>query len=143
MLRASISTTTRSCVAGQWAANPLLSYEEFSLGGEGYGRGYDYGELSGEHGTAFSGELRYGSSLTWQWLSEYQLYGFYDIGAVWNETGNDDYALDHLSSAGAGFRLRMNDHLRTGFEAAKPLDKSVSTTGDHDWRFFFSAIATY
>jgi len=133
----------RASVAGQWSADPLLSYEEFSLGGEGYGRGYDYGELTGEHGAAFSGEVRYGSALNWQWLSEYQLYGFYDIGAVWNETSNDKLSLDHLSSAGAGFRLRMNDYLKTGFEAAKPLDKAVSTTGDHDWRFFFSAVANY
>ena len=130
-------------MAGQWSADPLLSYEEFSLGGETYGRGYDYGEISGEHGAAFSGELRYGSNLNWRWLSEYQLYGFYDVGAVWNETSGDKYTMDHLSSAGTGFRLRLNDTLRTGFEAAKPLDRRVSSTGDRDWRFFFSAIATY
>lgn len=133
----------RASVAGQWSADPLLSYEEFSLGGEGYGRGYDYGELSGDYGAAFSGELRYGSDLNLRWLAEYQLYGFYDIGAVWNRTSSDSLSFDHLSSAGAGFRLRWNDYLRTGFEAAKPLDKPVATTGDHDWRFFFSAVAKY
>lgn len=130
-------------VAGQWSADPLLSYEEFSLGGETYGRGYDYGELSGEHGVAASGELRYGRNLNWPWLSQYQVYGFYDFGAVWNETAANDLTEDHLSSAGAGLRLRVNDHLRAGFEAAKPLDKRVTTTGDRDWRFFFSATANY
>lgn len=130
-------------IAGQWSADPLLSYEEFSLGGETYGRGYDYGEISGEHGVAASSELRYGQTLNWSWLSEYQVYGFYDFGAIWNEVPNDDMAEAHLSSAGAGLRLRVNDHLRAGFEAAKPLDKRVTTTGDRDWRFFFSATANY
>lgn len=133
----------RVSIAGQWSADPLLSYEEFSLGGEGYGRGYDYGELTGEHGAAGSGEIRYGSEMNWPWLSEYQLYGFYDVGAVWNKASGDDLTMDHLSSAGAGLRLRLNDYVRTRFEAAKPLDRRVSTTGDRDWRFFFSAVAKY
>lgn len=132
----------RVSIAGQWAADPLLSYEEFSLGGETYGRGYDYGEISGEHGAAGSSEIRYGSDTNWPWLSEYQFYGFYDVGAVWNKA-DDDLTMDHLSSAGAGLRLRFSDTLRTGFEAAKPLDRRVATTGDRDWRFFFSAVAKY
>ncbi len=81
--------------------------------------------------------------MNWPWLSEYQLYGFYDVGAVWNKASGDDLTMDHLSSAGAGLRLRLNDYVRTGFEAAKPLDRRVSTTGDRDWRFFFSAVAKY
>lgn len=133
----------RVSVAGQWSADPLLSYEEFSLGGEAYGRGYDYGEISGEHGAAGSAEIRYGDETKWPWLSEYQVYGFYDVGAVWNKVSGDDLDMQHLSSAGAGLRLRINETVRTGFEAAKPLDRRVSTTGDRDWRFFFSAVAKY
>jgi hemolysin activation/secretion protein len=129
--------------AGQWSADPLLAYEEFSLGGEYFGRAYDYGERSGEHGVAGSLEVRYGTETSWRWLSEYQFYGFYDIGAVWNETTGDGLRRDRLSSAGGGMRLRLNDILKAGFEAAKPLDEAVATTGDKAWRFFFTAIATY
>jgi hemolysin activation/secretion protein len=135
--------SVRLGLVGQWSADPLLAYEEFSLGGEYFGRAYDYGERSGEHGIAASGEVRYGSETKWRWLSEYQLYGFYDVGAAWNKTSGDGLTRDHLSSAGAGFRLRLNDALRTSFEAAKPLDERVATTGDRDWRFFFTIVGSY
>jgi hemolysin activation/secretion protein len=130
-------------VAGQWSADPLLSYEEFSLGGEQFGRAYDYGEVTGDDGVAGSGELRYGDSTRWPWLSEYQVYGFYDIGAVWNETPGGGTTRDSLASAGAGLRLFLTSRLRASFEAAKPLTRMVQTTDDEDWRFFFSAGVTY
>ena len=130
-------------VAGQWSADPLLSYEEFSLGGEQFGRAYDYGEVTGDDGVAGSGELRYCDSTRWPWLSEYQVYGFYDIGAVWNETPGGGTTRDSLASAGAGLRLFLTSRLRASFEAAKPLTRMVQTTDDEDWRFFFSAGVTY
>lgn len=128
---------------GQWSADPLLSYEEFSLGGEQFGRAYDYGEVSGEDGVAASGELRFGDATQWRWLSEYQIYGFYDIGAVWNELAGGGSSRDSLTSAGAGFRLKLTDHMRATFEAAKPLTRKVQTSDGDDWRFFFSTALTY
>lgn len=130
-------------IGGQWSADPLLSYEEFSLGGEQFGRAYDYGEVSGEDGIAASGELRYSDATQWRWLSEYQVYGFYDIGAVWNETPGGGSSRDSLTSAGAGFRLKLTDHMRATFEAAKPLTRKVQTSDGDDWRFFFSTALTY
>jgi hemolysin activation/secretion protein len=133
----------RFSVAGQWAAVPLLSYEEFSLGGEQFGRAYDYGEVSGDDGIAASGELGYGGKTPWKWVSDYQLYGFYDGGVVWNGGSGSGDSSNSLMSAGAGFRLKAADHLRATFEAAKPITRDVSTTGDKDWRFFFSTALTY
>ena len=130
-------------VAGQWSADPLLSYEEFSLGGEQFGRAYDYGEVTGDDGIAGSGELRFGDATKWPWLREYQVYGFYDVGAVWNDTPDGGSARDSLTSAGGGLRLMLTNHLRATFEAAKPLTRTVQTTDDKDWRFFFSAGVTY
>jgi len=135
--------SVRVAAAGQWSADPLLAYEQFSLGGEYFGRGYDYGERTGDDGVAGSGEIRYGSEMNWRWLSEYQFYGFYDIGAVWNKSSADGPSSDHLSSAGGGLRLRLNDSVRAGLEAAKPLDQRVDSTGDRDWRVFFTLIANY
>lgn len=130
-------------VGGQWSADPLLSYEEFSLGGEQFGRAYDYSEVSGEHGIAASGELRYGAATPWKWIGEYQVYGFYDAGAVWNDAPGGGSSRDSLTSAGGGLRLKVLDHMRTTFEAAKPLTRTVATTGDKDWRFFFSTALRY
>ena len=130
-------------IAGQWSADPLLSYEEFSLGGEQFGRAYDYGEVSGEHGVAASGELRYSGATPWQWLGEYQVYGFYDAGAVWNDVPGGGNSRDSLTSAGGGVRLKVMDRMRATFEAGKPLTRSVATTGDKDWRFFFSTAVKY
>jgi hemolysin activation/secretion protein len=130
-------------VAGQWSADPLLSYEEFSLGGEQFGRAYDYGEVTGDDGVAGSGELRFGDVTSWPWLSEYQVYGFYDVGAVWNDAPGGGSTRDSLTSAGGGLRLVLLNRLRATFEAAKPLTRTVATTDDKDWRFFFSAGITY
>lgn len=133
----------QAAVAGQWAAVPLLSYEEFAVGGEQFGRAYDFSEISGEHGVAGSVEVQFGRKSNWRWLDEYQLYGFYDAGAVWNMvTGNSDVR-STLSSAGAGMRVKVFDKVQANFEAAKPLEQDVNTEDDNDWRFFFTTTVTY
>lgn len=133
----------QAAVAGQWAAVPLLSYEEFAVGGEQFGRAYDFSEISGEHGVAGSVELQLGRKSTWRWLDEYQLYGFYDIGSVWNKVSVGGDGRSSLSSAGAGVRLKVFDMLQTNFEAAKPLTRDVNTEDDKDWRFFFTTVVSY
>ncbi len=133
----------QAAVAGQWAAVPLLSYEEFAVGGEQFGRAYDFSEISGEHGVAGSVEVQVGRKSTWRWLDEYQLYGFYDIGAVWNMVSGNSDVRSSLSSAGAGLRVKVFDTLQANFEAAKPLDRDVNTEDDNDWRFFFITTVNY
>lgn len=133
----------QAAVAGQWAAVPLLSYEEFAVGGEQFGRAYDFSEISGEHGVAGSVEVQVGRKSAWHWLDEYQLYGFYDIGAVWNMVSGNSDVRSSLSSAGAGLRVKVFDTLQANFEAAKPLDRDVNTEDDNDWRFFFTTTVNY
>ena len=128
----------RLAFAGQWSANPLLSYEEFVVGGEQFGRGYDFAEISGDDGVAGSAEIRFTDDTPWTWFDEYQVYGFYDFGTVWN-----DDARDSLSSAGAGLRLQLLEFLRADIQAAKPLTRPVSTRDNKDWRFFFSTALQY
>jgi len=130
-------------VSGQWAAVPLLSYEEFPVGGEQFGRAYDFSEISGEHGVAGSVELQVGRRSKWSWLDEYQFYGFYDIGAVWNKVSGNSDIRSSLSSAGAGMRVKLFEKLQANLEAAKPLDRDVNTEDDNDWRFFFTTTVTY
>ena len=71
--------------AAQLSLDPLLASEEFSLGGARYGRAYDYGEFKGDDGVAASVELRYSGQPDIAFLQSYQLYGFYDFGAVWKQ----------------------------------------------------------
>ncbi|RYG10016.1 MAG: ShlB/FhaC/HecB family hemolysin secretion/activation protein, partial [Burkholderiales bacterium] len=59
----SASTSLAFGVAGQWANTPLLSSEQYALGGRRYGRAYEPAELVGERGLAFRIEPRYAGAL--------------------------------------------------------------------------------
>ena len=128
---------------GQLAADPLLSYEEFSLGGEVIGRGYDFSEISGEHGVASSLELRYTKPSNLSWLDQYQLYSFLDGGVIWDKSMGRSFKRDRLASAGIGVRLQVLDCGHAAFEAAKPLTRAVETRGDDDWVAFFTLGLRY
>src|SRR5207244_10872745 len=87
--------------AGQWASGPLFTSQQFYLGGLAFGRGYGSAEISGDNGIAGSFELRFDQKLNFRYLSAYQLYGFVDSGAAWN----DGYSINDvpsLTSAGVG-----------------------------------------
>ena len=72
---------------GQWSSNALLSSEEFSIGGINSGRGYDPSEISGDQGLSGKVELQWKEpvALDKSFVESYQLFGFYDIGRVWND----------------------------------------------------------
>ncbi len=95
--------------AGQYANGPLLSYEEFRLGGTQFGRGFQPSELLGDHALALSGEFRFTDNTGLQnFLERYELFGFADYGRVWNIQVND--AADRgefLLSSGVGVRLSL------------------------------------
>ena len=46
-------------VSGQWANGPLLSSEEFGIGGMFVGRGYDPSEITGDEGVSGKAELQW------------------------------------------------------------------------------------
>ena len=128
--------------SGQVSADPLLSGEEFGVGGSKFGRGYDASEITGEQGVAAKVELQYGRAANWAWLQNYQAYAFYDVGAVWNKGTGDR---DSLASGGVGVRVNLSDQVTTTVEAAAPLTRNVAaqgTKGD-DPRVFFSLTMRY
>ena len=131
-----------AAIKGQISADPLLSAEEIALGGSEFGRAYDFSEVTGEHGVAASVELRYGKNLNREILKAFQLYGFYDFGAVWNDDAPGD-GRESLASAGVGARMTFPKSIFATVEVAKPLTRTVSTTGDQDWRAFFSLSASF
>lgn len=124
-------------VAGQKTDGPLLSGEEFYLGGSQFGRAFDSGEVSGDDGAAASFEIQFGQFISKPYLDSYQIYGFYDAGVVWEI--EEDHFSDGapLVSAGGGVRLGFTKSIFGGLEVAKPINKNVVNEGDKGPRVFF------
>ena len=136
--------------AGQYAFNPLLSSEEFGLGGPEFLRAFDPSEQVGDDGLAGRIELQYLFGINWRYLQAIQVYGFGDAGEIWNnnaEAGEED-------SKGAGVgrwwaQFNFTDWLSGGIELAVPLKGRVAAedlndqgSGD-DLRVFGNLAATF
>lgn len=107
--------------------DPLLSAEQFGVGGATFGRGYEPSELTGDKGVAGKVELQYNQQLK-PIASELQYYGFYDVGVVGNAL--DEVGVpssQSLASAGGGVRYDLPYGFSGLFEVAKPLTKAVET----------------
>lgn len=124
---------------GQYTSDPLLASEEFTVGGAGFGRGYDSGEIAGDKGYAGLLELRYSNAVSSNWLQSYQLYTFVDYGKVKNiNPVVGEVEEDSLTSTGVGVRYNLNYDLSGYLEVDKPLNKQVNAEGDDDTRIFMT-----
>jgi hemolysin activation/secretion protein len=115
---------------GQWANTPLLSSEQYALGGRRFGRAYEPAELVGERALAFRIEPRFvGAATGMPGLRSWQLFGFYDIGKVWKvgSVSPGTPASQSLASAGLGLRLFLEKNVVAAIEAAWPLTKSIAS----------------
>jgi hemolysin activation/secretion protein len=136
--------------AGQYAFNPLLSSEEFGLGGPEFLRAFDPSEQVGDNGIAGRAELQYLIGVGQPFLQAVQIYGFGDAGEIWNEDAEPgEENSKSLASAGAGLRFNFTDWLNGGIEVAVPLkgrvaaeDLNDSGSGD-DLRVFGNLAATF
>ena len=111
---------------GQYAANPMLSAEEFRVGGSRFGRAYNPSEISGDDGAALLAELQYGRFIESPVLRSFQLYGYYDIGAVWDEDLIQGSNRDSASSTGIGARLGFVHDVYAGLEMAYPVNSDIT-----------------
>lgn len=129
-------------VSGQWAANPLLSSEEFGIGGLHIGRGYDPSEIVGDDGVAGKVEVQWNEPYVVQssFIDDYQLYGFYDAGIVWNQdAATSQDKRNSLTSLGLGVRAQLfNESTDAGLAVAFPLSRDVATRNDQDPRYYFN-----
>jgi hemolysin activation/secretion protein len=123
--------------AGQIASGPLFTSQQFYLGGAAFGRGYGSAEISGDNGVAGSLELRFDQKLSFQYLTGYQLYGFVDAGAAWNDGYSYTDGLS-LTSAGAGVRLFLGGDLRADIAVAVPLGYRAPDNSSRSARLLFS-----
>jgi hemolysin activation/secretion protein len=123
--------------AGQVASGPLFTSQQFYLGGAAFGRGYGSAEISGDNGIAGSAELRFDQQLNFRYLTGYQLYGFVDAGAAWNDgfSYNDGLA---LTSAGAGVRFFLIGDLQSDIAVAFPLSYRAPDNSSRTARVLFS-----
>jgi hemolysin activation/secretion protein len=115
--------------AAQWTSEPLLSSEQFALGGRRFGRAYEPAELVGDRALAFRVEPVYFGRPGGGWLKTYQLFGFYDVGKVWyqDDAGAAPREGQSLSSAGFGTRLALGTNVSAVVEAAWPLTKPIAS----------------
>jgi len=102
----------RAALTGQYSSDPLLAYEEFSVGNFTTGRGYEPGRLSGDSAAAGAFEIGlgpYALSGNDSGLADISAapYAFYDAVQVWNE---DLFSEDRfVDSFGAGLAINLWD----------------------------------
>ena len=123
--------------ASQIASGPLFTSQQFYLGGAAFGRGYGSAEISGDNGVAGSLELRFDQKLSFQYLTGYQLYGFIDAGAAWNDGYSYTDGLS-LTSAGGGVRFFLGGDLRADIGVAVPLGYRAPDNSSRSARLLFS-----
>ena len=118
---------------GQLSNNPLLSSEEFGLGGISTVRGYDPSEIVGDDGIAGKIEVQ------WKPASNTQLFSFLDAGTVWQQdpTSSADKR-NSLVSTGVGVRVDLPMNVDAELVAAQPLHRDVQTRGNREPQYFFS-----
>ena len=134
----------RAPVRGQVALQPLPAAEEFALGGTRFGRAYDPGVITGEHGLALSLELGYDMPLGGDlyddlspFIQRVRPYIPYDSGKAWDDDTSASQGLaQSLSSAGVGLRMQFAYGVNLTLEYARPLTRTPDTEGDKDGRFF-------
>jgi hemolysin activation/secretion protein len=124
--------------SGQVSADPLPASEEFAVGGAQFGRAYDYWAVSGDYGVSAQVELRHGKDPGLSFLRFYQLYGFYDVGWVWNRNMAPEFREWSLSSTGVGFRLTFPRSVHLTYESAWPLSQTPYVPLGYSWRNSFS-----
>lgn len=131
-------------VIGQKSNHILLSSEEFGVGGSEYGRAYDNSEIVGEEGFAAKLELQIDDPVTVPHIQGYQLYGYYDIGRVYDPDNSEPADQRRsIAAVGAGIRFDITGNISGSAEVAVPLTRDVETNGDKTPRGFFSLSASF
>jgi len=109
---------------GQVTDSPLISNEQFAVGGPGTVRGYHQTQQLGDHGVNLSMELASPHLLPAEWEAAQNLRAlvFFDWAYLWIKSALPGQASHYqLAAPGAGLRLRMLKHLVGELDWAYPL----------------------
>ena len=125
--------------AAQLTSDLLPASEQFSLGGEEFGRAYEASYLVGDEGYGASAELAFVLPRTPPALAGTELYGFADKGAVRyrSRLGLPQEDLS-LSSVGGGIRAPIRKHVVVGVEVARGLESPLPGIDGKRWRGIFN-----
>lgn len=125
--------------AGQWSATPLLSSEEFGVGGMNIGRGYDSSEIVGDDGVSGKIELQWNAPRKVEFLHDYQIFAYVDAGRVWDQDATTSSGKrDSLVSVGLGARADITEQTTASVGVGLPLTRERDSSNDKDPRFYFS-----
>lgn len=127
-------------VSGQYADQPLVSYEEFSVGSLTVGRGYDPGYISGDKAIAASFELRAGPfQPAPRWT--FSPYGFFDVAHT-EDVDRGGFS-QTVKSVGVGLQMPVRDRWVLDVSYAKPLDKSALSRSKPPGRLLINFTARF
>lgn len=133
---------------GQLGSQPLVSAEQFAIGGVETVRGYLEAEASGDRGLQGSVEWhspRLGSAGQGgpSWLQALNLLAFFDVARVWIlQASVGQAARVSLAGAGLGVRLQASHGLSAEADLAFPAKRSVNTP-DHEPRLHVKLRAAF
>jgi hemolysin activation/secretion protein len=104
----SAKVNLKAVLAGQYSDRPLLSSEEFSLGGTRIGRAFSFNALTADRGVGGGAEVSYRLSESKRGLSGVELFGFADGGTVFEaKSAAVTDRRRSLASVGMGARFRI------------------------------------
>jgi hemolysin activation/secretion protein len=126
--------------AGQISGGHLPQSEQFSFGGEDFGRAFDYDTLNGDRGFATAGELAYeiGPYHPYGTTVAPEVYVWSDWGMIWNVDTLLLPASDRGASAGLGTRATIADQTIISLELARDLERPLFSPSPPDWRVVFT-----
>ncbi|HEY3856416.1 MAG TPA: helix-turn-helix domain-containing protein [Verrucomicrobiae bacterium] len=120
-------------MSGQWANEPLINLEQFSLGGNGSVRGYREGELFSD--TGWVGQLELRTPVYWRGNNRRvgtQLTVFMDYGQGFAVDAASYHPFnDSLWGAGAGVNFNLGPHVESHVMVAWPLLNSEYSIAGH------------
>lgn len=126
---------------GQVSSDPLLSSEEFAVGGQQIGRAYDPSEFTGDSGVGAAWELRYQTDFDVQGAQVgAQFYGYADIAEVHNRGSAIDS--ENLKSYGGGVRVSLPQDISISGEVAVPKQR-LQRNNERKPRFFFNLVKRF
>lgn len=103
-------------IDGQFASDPLLSLEKFSIGGARTVRGYRENQLVRDNGVVASLEVRIPVLRRNRGPLRLFLVPFADFGHGWDESGPAKQRTDTIASLGIGLRFTLFDAVRGEFQ---------------------------
>jgi len=129
-----------AAISWQFTQDPLLSYEEFSVGNLSVGRGYDPSAASGDRAIAASVELTTVPLPLFKGRAAWRPYAFYDTAELTN-IGPGAGKLN-LASAGLGVRAQITRRVSLDLAWAKPFDDPFGLGDEPPARVLVSLSAT-